>query len=836
MKKQLLLTRMLLLVALLVGSVSAWATVPDNPKWVATAIGSISDNATVIILSSSNVALPSTTASSSPEKVSCTVTTTAGVTTITPPTGKTIQNLAWTFKKVVDNNKTYYKFYQEGSSTIRLYLTGTSSNTALRVGDASSSNDKFVMGSGGKLLKVSTASRYVGPYSSGSDWRTYDSETAKNYDGATLTFYVLQAAVETHKLTFSATNGSITAKDAEDATVVTNSDVEEGANLTITAVPAAGYKFVQWSKTGEGASIGNTTANPTTFTMGTTDATLTAEFDEDDTEYTITIDPSIENGSIIASANKALSGTEITLTPSADSGYRFVSWNVTDAGSNTITVTNNKFNMPGSNVTVSATFAKEYDITITPSENGEVTSDVAKAISGETVTLTITPAMNYSLNTISVKDADEGDVALSGTGNTRTFTMPAKAVTVTATFNIPKGSFANPYTVDEIIGSSISGNKYVRGYIVGDLTNKTYSVNTKGTFADSNLALAKTPSANDNTFDDRDDVIAIQLPDKNIIKVNNKMSTHSYLIGKEAIVYGSVEDYFGRKGVKSTKLILTNNVMTLKDFGESSASDIPGYSVDGNILYYTNSSVAGKNIIKETSDGTCSTTSAIKITEGDPFRVLSDVTVPSIENSRVIPASEDAYTWYEPYNYTLAAGNGTAYSFTGVSGTTLQFTAIGSTTLTANTPYLIVPTADVDASVATEVTLKATPATDATGATEGDWTFKGTYTGMTAAEAAAANVYGLNAGNKWLYFTGSEGFGMPPFRAYMVNASGHAKIMESILDTDTKEEQEVTAIELINKDGSENRIYTLDGKYVGTKSEVLSKGMYIVNGKKFIVK
>lgn len=835
MKKQLLLTRMLLLVALLVGSVSAWATVPDNPKWVATAIGSISDNATVIILSNSNVALPSTTSTSaSPAKKTCTVSTTAGVTTITPPAGTTIQDLAWAFKKVVENNKTYYKFYQEGSSTIRLYLTGTSSNTALRVGDASSSNDKFVMGSGGKLLKVSTASRYVGPYSSGSDWRTYDSETAKNYDGATLTFYVLKAAVETHKLIFSATNGSITAKDAGDATVVTNSDVEEGANLTITAVPAAGYKFVQWSKTGEGASIGNTTANPTTFTMGTTDATLIAEFEEDDTEYTITIDPSIENGSIIASANKALSGTEITLTPSANSGYRFVSWNVTDAGSNTITVTNNKFNMPGSNVTVSATFAKEYDITITPSENGEVTSDVAKAISGETVTLTITPATNYSLNTISVKDADEGDVALSGTGNTRTFTMPAKAVTVTATFNIPKGSFANPYTVDEIIGSSISGSKYVIGYIVGDLSNNTSSVNTKS-FADSNLALATTPDLNSTSFNNRSDVIAVELKD-DITRKNNKMSTHSYLIGKEAIVYGSVQDYFGKKGVKSTKLILTNNVMTLKDFGESSASDIPGYSVDGNILYYTNSSVAGKNIIKETSNGNCSTTSAIKITEGEPFRVLSDVTVPSIENSRVIPASEDAYTWYEPYNYILAAENGTAYSFTGVNGSTLQFTATGSTTLTANTPYLIVPTTDVDASVATEVTLKATPATDATGATEGDWTFKGTYTGMTAAEAAAANVYGLNAGNKWLYFTGSEGFGMPPFRAYMVNASGHAKIMESILDTDTKEEQEVTAIELINNNGSESRIYTLDGKYVGTKSEVLSKGMYIVNGKKFIVK
>ena len=169
-----------------IGIGNVWGALPANPTWTATALADIADDATVIIISSSGHALPSTTTNSSPAKISCTVTTSAGVSTISPASGTTLQNLAWTVDKLASS----WKFYQEGSNTIHLYLSGTGSNTALRVGSGSS-NDQFVMGNGGKLLKVTTAARYVGPYSSGSDWRTYNSETQANYGSASLTFYVL---------------------------------------------------------------------------------------------------------------------------------------------------------------------------------------------------------------------------------------------------------------------------------------------------------------------------------------------------------------------------------------------------------------------------------------------------------------------------------------------------------------------------------------------------------------------------------------------------------------------------------------------------------------------
>jgi len=72
-----------------------------------------------------------------------------------------------------------------------------------------------------------------------------------------------------------------------------------------------------------------------------------------------------------------------------------------------------------------------YDIIIDPTiSSGTVSSNVSSATEGDTVTLTITPDSGYDLNSIT---ADNG-VTLSGSGNTRTFTMPAATVTITAVF------------------------------------------------------------------------------------------------------------------------------------------------------------------------------------------------------------------------------------------------------------------------------------------------------------------------------------------------------------------------------------------------------------------
>ena len=72
-----------------------------------------------------------------------------------------------------------------------------------------------------------------------------------------------------------------------------------------------------------------------------------------------------------------------------------------------------------------------YAITVTEGiENGVITTDVAEAEEGATVTITATPAEGYKLESISVKNGEE-DVEVSAEN---TFVMPAAPVTISATF------------------------------------------------------------------------------------------------------------------------------------------------------------------------------------------------------------------------------------------------------------------------------------------------------------------------------------------------------------------------------------------------------------------
>ena len=83
------------------------------------------------------------------------------------------------------------------------------------------------------------------------------------------------------------------------------------------------------------------------------------------TTYSITIDNNIQHGTVSVSGGKTtgLAANEtVTLTATPASGYELSAWDVKDASNNAITVTNNQFSMPASNVTVSATFTPSYSV------------------------------------------------------------------------------------------------------------------------------------------------------------------------------------------------------------------------------------------------------------------------------------------------------------------------------------------------------------------------------------------------------------------------------------------------------------------------------------------
>ena len=56
--------------------------------------------------------------------------------------------------------------------------------------------------------------------------------------------------------------------------------IAPGTSVTVRAIPTpdSGYNFDHWTVSGNGSIVSDATTNPTTFTMGTEDATLTATF------------------------------------------------------------------------------------------------------------------------------------------------------------------------------------------------------------------------------------------------------------------------------------------------------------------------------------------------------------------------------------------------------------------------------------------------------------------------------------------------------------------------------------------------------------------------------
>lgn len=74
--------------------------------------------------------------------------------------------------------------------------------------------------------------------------------------------------------------------------------------------------------------------------------------------------------------------------------------------------------------------AVTFTITIADTENGTVTADKEEAAENDIVTLTVTPAEGYKLETLTVTTADETEVTVTDNA----FRMPASDVTVSATF------------------------------------------------------------------------------------------------------------------------------------------------------------------------------------------------------------------------------------------------------------------------------------------------------------------------------------------------------------------------------------------------------------------
>ena len=152
--------------------------------------------------------------------------------------------------------------------------------------------------------------------------------------------------------------------------------------------------------------------------------TTTVTINTTSSAFKITLGSS-SGGTLTANKTTAAPGTTIKLTPAPATGYELTGYTTSPS----VTITNNKFTMPASNITVTPHFQlKSYTVSkaVSPSGAGTVTVSPSTATMGTQVTLSQTPATGYYFNGWTTSP--------SVTISSNKFIMPASNVTVTAKY------------------------------------------------------------------------------------------------------------------------------------------------------------------------------------------------------------------------------------------------------------------------------------------------------------------------------------------------------------------------------------------------------------------
>lgn len=350
----------------------------------------------------------------------------------------------------------------------------------------------------------------------------------------------------------SASAKAITITPPSNGTLVASaSSAKEGTIITLTPTPASGYSLISLSVTDDVTSASIPVSAKYQFAMPANAVTVAATFA---VQYNVNISGSILNGNVGSDKSKAAAGETVTLTPSPAANYGFVSWDVRDESSNVVSVTNNSFTMPASDVTVSANFGRLYSLSIPAADNGTVTTDFggngSSAPEGATVTITATPSSSgYALNTLSVVDALDNAVSVTA----GQFVMPGRNVTITATFTA--GAKTATYNITNIDANTAMGSNSYGSYkdtevditvggIVGVANNITKNAKNSpasGAVVNSFIQVKKTTGYIKNTTGKNISAITITsytAPEISLGSTSDSLSAASYSKGASSTVGG----------------------------------------------------------------------------------------------------------------------------------------------------------------------------------------------------------------------------------------------------------------------------------------------------------
>lgn len=233
----------------------------------------------------------------------------------------------------------------------------------------------------------------------------------------------------------------------------------------------------------------------------------------------------------------------------------------------------------------------------------------------------------------------------------------------------------------------------------------------------------------------------------------------------------------------------------------------------------TNNYSAGTPIVSNTLDEvTVNTFNA----QNDVYVQLKRTLTPTQWNTFCVPFTISADMIAEKF------GAGTlVYTFGSMTGNVMNFTA--STTIEAGKPYIVKPTKEVVDPIFTGVNIEAKAPVQLG---ENGFFMQGTYGAKTDLTTDGTNLF-LGDGNKFYKPSGTTTAKMKGMRAFFIVPQGtdFAALRANIDGATTAIDELTTVVE----QPTDNRIYNLQGQFVGTSFEGLH-GVYVQNGKKVLVK
>lgn len=215
------------------------------------------------------------------------------------------------------------------------------------------------------------------------------------------------------------------------------------------------------------------------------------------------------------------------------------------------------------------------------------------------------------------------------------------------------------------------------------------------------------------------------------------------------------------------------------------------------------------------------TASNLSLADGNDWGVTKDFTAAAVSYDRVFKTDNYVQSFVLPFGFTVPTGT-TVAELSSVNGDNLVFKPVAETV--ANKPYLLVTTDGEFINKLKNVQVKATTGADLTTTVKGV-SHIGSYTAQNVTD-----VYGYANGKFVKANTGS----VKPFRTYVkVTGSQGAAPMAfgvNIEGTVTGINNATTAAT------AKEAIYNLQGVRVSGDLKHLTKGVYIVNGQKVVVK